>query len=261
MKDHSDIAWERWGQQDPYFGVLTQDKYRKHKIGESQAEFFESGEKHVTGVLDEIEKRFGGIHRARALDFGCGVGRLLIPLSRQFGRVTGVDVSKAMLEETSRNLSERQIENVELVESDDELSKLGSAKFDFIHTFIVLQHIAPKRGYVIMQNLLQHLAPGGAFFMHVSLRSIDSSVKGRLRWLRNLVRFVRGHFPYAHVPINVILRREPSEPAMEMNDYDLVRTLSIFKKAGAEKVITELETHGTYLSARFYSKIQAEGVS
>lgn len=258
LKDDSDLAWERWGKQDPYFGVLTHEQFRKDNIAQNQQAFFDSGEKHIKEVLDDLERRFGPIRRASALDFGCGVGRLLIPLSQRFSAVTGVDVSKSMLEEAAKNIRNKKIENVELLESDDQLSKLGTTKFDFVHTFIVLQHIVPERGYEIVENLLQHLAPGGAFFIHVSLRNIDSSLRRRLPLLRKLVRFVRARVPPSQLLVNAILSRKLSEPTMEMNDYDLLQMLSILKLAGAGKVLTELESHGTYLSARLYSSLSGE---
>ena len=59
-----------------------------------------------------------------SLDFGCGVGRLIIPFARVFEHVTGVDISPAMLEIAQRNCLEQGIHNVEFVRSDDELSRV-----------------------------------------------------------------------------------------------------------------------------------------
>ncbi|HKJ31811.1 MAG TPA: class I SAM-dependent methyltransferase [Balneolales bacterium] len=81
----------------------------------------------------------------RALDFGCGVGRLLIPLSVYSSHVTGVDVSESMLDEARKNCEARQITNVDFIKSDDDLSLLNR-KFNFIHSYIVFQHIPAKRG-------------------------------------------------------------------------------------------------------------------
>ena len=41
----TDTEWENWGKKDPYFGVLTNEKFRSQKLSdESRIEFFESGQ-------------------------------------------------------------------------------------------------------------------------------------------------------------------------------------------------------------------------
>jgi 2-polyprenyl-3-methyl-5-hydroxy-6-metoxy-1,4-benzoquinol methylase len=247
MKKHTDLAWECWGQEDPYFGVLKDQKYRKTNIKNTKANFFESGQLHITNVIAEIEKHFGPVSKASALDFGCGVGRLLMPLSQEFNRVTGLDVSQSMLEEASRNLTERGIGNVDLLKSDDALSTLEDRRFDFIHTYIVLQHISPERGYVIVRNMLQHLSPVGAFFIHVCC--------GRnLPLARNLVYLSQSKIPGASVLFNILEGKRMFEPRMEMHKYDVGRLLDILQQAGFKELMTKLENHGDCLTASLYSK-------
>lgn len=247
MKKNTDIAWERWGQQDPYFAVLTEQKYRKVSIESAKASFFESGQLHVADVLRKIEEHFGPVSRGDALDFGCGVGRLSIPLAKEFNRVTGLDVSRAMLEEASKNLAERRIDNVDLVESDDVLSRLGDKRFNFIHTYIVLQHISAKRGYVIVRNLLRHLASGGTFFIHVCCRR-------NLPLVRELVYFCKTKIPGGYILFNMLQGKKISEPVMEGNEYDVGTLLKVFQEAGFEDVMTKLENRSNCLTASFYSK-------
>ncbi len=81
---------------------------------------------------------------ARALDFGCGVGRLVIPLSKIAESVTGVDVSESMLNEAISNCDNQNVNNANFIKADDNLSML-SGKYDFIHSYIVFQHIPTKR--------------------------------------------------------------------------------------------------------------------
>jgi 2-polyprenyl-3-methyl-5-hydroxy-6-metoxy-1,4-benzoquinol methylase len=247
MKNDTDLAWERWGRQDPYYGVLADEKYRKENIGNTSEDFFESGHLHLSNVLQEIEKHFGPVPKTSALDFGCGVGRVLIPLSKEFNNVTGIDVSKPMLDEAARNLAERTIGNVDLLESDDDLSKLGDKRFDFIHTYIVLQHISPERGYVIIRNLLHHLSPVGAFFVHVLCRR-------NLPFAKELAYFGKSNFPGGHILLNILKGRRMFEPKMEMNEYDLGRLLGVLQQFGFQELMTKLEIHNDCLTASFYSK-------
>ena len=92
---NTDNEWEEWGKNNPYYGVLTHEKYRSKNLDENvKLEFFESGKKQIEHVIStcrrQIDKSFSP---EMALDFGCGVGRLTIPLAKIAGHVVGVDVS------------------------------------------------------------------------------------------------------------------------------------------------------------------------
>jgi 2-polyprenyl-3-methyl-5-hydroxy-6-metoxy-1,4-benzoquinol methylase len=99
LTNDSDQDWERLARTDPYFAVLTEPQYCGKPSEIERAEFFRTGEAHVAEVLSIIRSRLHPTFApARALDFGCGVGRVLIPLAARCREVTGVDVSPAMLE-------------------------------------------------------------------------------------------------------------------------------------------------------------------
>src|ERR1700733_2512426 len=110
----TDTAWEQWGQRDPYFGVITNPKFRIVAIDENKKrEFFESGESDVHRVMTSIHKFIDPAFTPRmVLDFGCGVGRVLIPFARIAEQAVGLDVSPSMLQEARRNCDERQLSNV-----------------------------------------------------------------------------------------------------------------------------------------------------
>ncbi len=64
--------------------------------------FFRTGE-HCVAIMFGAWPEFQALARERVIDFGCGVGRLLIPLARNFEHAVGVDVSEVMLAETASN--------------------------------------------------------------------------------------------------------------------------------------------------------------
>src|SRR5262249_5509640 len=105
----TDQAWEYFGRTEPYFGVLTQPAYQMGQLSEAaRIEFFESGRRYVEFALEVARNHLDPTFRpARALDFGCGVGRLAIPLARVCESVIGVDVSDAMLTEARKNSQEQ----------------------------------------------------------------------------------------------------------------------------------------------------------
>jgi 2-polyprenyl-3-methyl-5-hydroxy-6-metoxy-1,4-benzoquinol methylase len=153
LTNDSDQDWERLARTDPYYAVLTEPKYHGELSKSDRAEFFRTGEVHVSEMLSIIRSRLHPTFApARALDFGCGVGRLLIPLAARCREVTGVDVSPAMLEEARRNCDAAGASHVRLVKSEDTLAGL-EAGFDFVHSYIVLQHIPVSRGERLVREL------------------------------------------------------------------------------------------------------------
>ena len=95
----SDRDWETWGADDPYYGVLTHAQFRKGAIDAHRDEFFASGTAFVTDLLARYQHHCGELPRGRALDFGCGVGRLTLAFAPHFAHVDGLDVSPSMLAE------------------------------------------------------------------------------------------------------------------------------------------------------------------
>ena len=44
MRDNSDRSWERWGKDNPYYGVLTDDRFRRENLHDDRKmEFLETG--------------------------------------------------------------------------------------------------------------------------------------------------------------------------------------------------------------------------
>lgn len=234
----SDDDWRRFGECEPYFAVLTDPKFRKDNLDESAREaFFRSGEASVDQLLGEIRAGLvPAFSPKRVLEFGCGVGRLLIPMARIADEVVGVDVSAAMRAEAARNCEARGATGVELVDSDDALSQ-ARGKFDLVYSFIVLQHIPPRRGEVIIRNLLARVNPGGVAALHVTCRS-PKPLGARLEsWARRRI-------PFAHEIGNLVERRALRWPLMQMNEYDLNRVLLIVHEAGMENVRLHFTRHG-----------------
>lgn len=211
----TDRDWENWGAVDPYFGVYSRERFRSGSMtSEARNEFFVSGEEHIAKTLRDLRDAFGDEPIVRsALDFGSGVGRLVIPLARRADRVTGVDISPSMIAEAKRNCAAAGIANATFVESDDRVSRVTDT-FDLVHSYIVLQHIAWRRGRVILQSLADRVAPGGYLAVQILIGHSASPI------VRGLVR-LRYAFPPANWLRNILRRRPIREPAMQLHIYDL----------------------------------------
>jgi ubiquinone/menaquinone biosynthesis C-methylase UbiE len=222
---------------------MADEKFHGDRLdADTRNEFFNSGEEHIRSVLELVRRYVDpAFTPTEALDFGCGVGRLLIPLSRICNRVVGVDVSDAMLLEAQRNCDRHSIGNVELAKSDDQLSQV-TGTFDLIHSVIVFQHIPPIRGIQIFRSLLARLANGGVGVLHFTYER-------RASYRRRIAYWIRNRVPIANGFVNLARGRSWSYPFMQMNNYRMNQILAILQDAGCEDVTIRFTDHGGHLGA------------
>ena len=261
----TDIEWERWGSQDPYFGVLTNPRFRKEGLTpEAKQEFFASGFAHVDYVVSAcrryIDEAFAPL---RVLDFGCGVGRLLIPFAGFASEVVGIDVAPSMLDEARRNCVERGIGNVALVLSDDTLSA-AEGQFDLVHSCIVLQHIEVARGRALFARLVDKVRAGGCGAIHVTFGwDVHAGTFGippepplapppltdALSQAKATVKRLLEPLGLQQKPAVALPEVSSPDPEMQMNYYNLSELMFIMQRAGVHRVHTEFTDHGGALGA------------
>ncbi len=148
--------WDRRAAEDPHFYAGF------GRRNQSEAEFLASGAETaalLTGELSRLPE--GEPESRRALEIGCGPGRLLVPMSRHFGEIHGVDISAemaALARERLRGIPHASVD----VASGDGLGMFSSDYFDFVYSYAVFQHI-PDAG--VIRNYIREarrvLKPGG----------------------------------------------------------------------------------------------------
>lgn len=232
-----DKDWETLAKTDPYWAVVTNDRYHSSNLDSDSVEaFFASGQQHVDDILRTVRNHVAeGFAPRRALDFGCGVGRVLIPLSRVCAEVVGVDVSEAMLIRAAENSKQRGITNAEFVRGDDKLSRLVG-DFDFIHSYIVFQHIPVERGLALAAGLLKRLRPGGVGALHFTYDVKLPPLSAALLWARTSV-------PLANSILNVVLLRTRASPIMQLNRYPFDRLIAMIQDASTDRLHLILTDH------------------
>jgi 2-polyprenyl-3-methyl-5-hydroxy-6-metoxy-1,4-benzoquinol methylase len=239
--------WQRFGERDPYWAVLTDDKFRTAHINAgSRREFFESGELHVEQVITAIQEKLGGpFSPRRVLDFGCGVGRVLIPLARRFPGAVGLDVAESMLREARKNVEAAGV-TADLRVSDRNLNGLPET-FDLIHSCIVFQHIPPEDGFRLSAALLARLAPGGVAALHYTYSAPVHGAQRALRWARR-------RFSIVGRVANVLKGRPAPAPYMELYEYDLRALFEMFRRAGCTELHAKLTDHDGLLGALIFCR-------
>jgi len=156
--DDSRNFWDAHAARDPLWAVLS-DAGKENKQWDV-ARFFETGVNEISLILYELESDSVRVGRRRALDFGCGVGRLTQALAPHFEEVVGVDVSPGMIDTaTALNRFPERVSYV--ANAAPSLETFPDATFDFVYTNLVLQHIVPDLTLEYLREFLRILTPGG----------------------------------------------------------------------------------------------------
>ena len=156
--------WNVLGTEDPLWAILTVPG--KGGGAWDPEEFFATGRWEVDEVLQALADRGVAIEWGRALDFGCGVGRLTRALAEHFESCDGVDLAAPMVDrarELNRNRKRMRFHHNDA----PDLRLFGDGSFDFILALIVFQHMERRlmRGY--MREFVRVLRPGGVAFFNV----------------------------------------------------------------------------------------------
>jgi 2-polyprenyl-3-methyl-5-hydroxy-6-metoxy-1,4-benzoquinol methylase len=238
--------WELFGQKDPYYGVLTDTRFKREVLGQDARErFFASGDQQVQTLLADARALAGpDFSPESTLDYGCGVGRLLIPLAALAQRVVGVDVSTAMLAEARRNCEAFGVSNVEFLTPNQLAGSDGS--FDLVVSFAVLIHVPRRAGEQLIAKLARLVQPGG-----VGAVSLVVKAERHLAAFNAIMKL-----PLAHNVLNVLRGREWSYPHMEMNVYDLNRIALVLREQGMHELHVKLgpTTAGFDLCTLFFRR-------
>lgn len=245
-------TWSPLGERDPYFAVCNEPQYRIGRMdAAARAAFFAGGEEHIAWVGEFVRSTVApDFAPRRALDFGCGVGRLTLPLARRASEVVGCDVSTAMLAEAERNRVASGLTNVRFARSDDRLGDVDGT-FDLLHSFIVFQHIPPARGIAIAGALLDRLRPGGVGALHFTYGRTAPA------W-RRAVHRVRRAVPAVNVAVNLAQRRPAHAPMFPMFEYPLDVLFGVLSARGCERVHASFTNHGGHLGALLVFRIAGE---
>ncbi len=155
---HLRRTWEHLGKRDPLWAILTVSGKEGNKW--QLEEFLATGRLEVDRLIANLDRIAPGMPRTRALDFGCGIGRVTRALADKFEHVTGVDVAASMI-----RLARRQNEGLSRCEfvrnRAADLRQFPSDRFALVYSRMVLQHMPPKLMRRYLPELLRLVSPGG----------------------------------------------------------------------------------------------------
>jgi SAM-dependent methyltransferase len=184
-------SWDRLGQDNAFGAILTKDG----KIADWNAgEFWSTGRVDVERFMTELSRLVPDAPRRRALDFGCGVGRVTVALAEHYDEVVGVDAAPSMITRARALVTEPRCTFV--LNQAPHLRQFEDASFSAVYCRLVLQHIEPSIIRRYIPDFVRVLAPGGVLMFQVPEPAPDDDELGAFqrapvvgsRWKQRLPR-------------------------------------------------------------------------
>src|SRR5678815_5620020 len=157
--------WDEFGKSDPLWAILTAADKKGNRW--SVDEFLETGRSQIAALIRYLDSRGLATRRRRALDFGCGAGRLTHALADHFEQVIGVDIAPSMIGVARRLHAHRSGIDFRLNTS-TRLESIESESIDLVYTLLVLQHIPPRYVRQYLAEFVRVLSPGGVLVFQLS---------------------------------------------------------------------------------------------
>jgi SAM-dependent methyltransferase len=200
-------AWKLFGETEPHWSVLTSDAFRQENLADHIDAFYGSGRNDIDLHLHFLRRAGLPVRFGKALDFGCGVGRLTLALAAHADQVVGVDISPPHLRLAIERARQTATANIsfESIAAPVDLDRYSD--FDLVISLIVLQHNPPPVMASLYRQLLRSLAPGG-----VAIVQMPTFMQGQ-------------SFTAAHYLAN-------EQPSMEMNALPQKLIFEIIEEMG-----------------------------
>jgi SAM-dependent methyltransferase len=202
--DRLERDWQDLATLDPLWAILAEPERQYGRW--DLKEFFDTGARDVSEVLRAADRLGCTPNRGRALDFGCGVGRLTRALSSEFEECYGIDISSKMIR-SALELNADVANCRFLVNVAPDLAVFDAETFDFVLSMIVLQHMPSQRVALrYVAEFLRVLRPEGLVVFQLPT---EIPLRNRRQLRRRAYSLLRGvgvseRFLYARVGLNPV---------------------------------------------------------
>jgi cyclopropane fatty-acyl-phospholipid synthase-like methyltransferase len=170
-----DNRWEAFAKQNAEFYIKTASDV-DFATPRGQELFRQWGRDDVARILREAAPHLNG--RNRAIEIGCGIGRLAIPTAEQFTEVIGVDIAPTMVDKLRDHCRAAGVTNVRGFLSAQPWDEQGPA--DLVYSLIVFQHIASAAVIAdYFARIARCLAGDGVCYAHFDTRPRTMAYRAR----------------------------------------------------------------------------------
>lgn len=156
--------WNQRAEEDAHYYVAF------GRRDQDDDEFYSTAEALVGELAAEFKRLPDSTPPAarRALEIGCGPGRLLRPMSRYFGEIHGVDVSDTMVALAQQKLRDVPHACAHAIGGSD-LLLFPEDHFDYVYSYAVFQHIpSAEVVFSYLRETVRVLRPGGVARLQIN---------------------------------------------------------------------------------------------
>ena len=168
--------WEAHGRRNALAAILTPSVDQPEW---DEAGFLETGrQSRCRRLMNEADRLMPHRRRGRALDFGCGIGRLTVALADYYNEVVGVDIANSMVEQARhRNPAPDRIRYEH--NTNPNLLRFPSGCFDLVCSSMVLQHMPPSLIKAYVAELVRLVGTGGLLVFQLPVETVSAEVRER----------------------------------------------------------------------------------
>jgi len=239
--------WDAFGEKDPLWAALT---VTERSGGAWNAEdFFRTGDEEIENVMTRVRAVNNTGSHHRALDFGCGVGRLTQALARHYDEAVGVDIAPSMIHQA--NQYNRRTNCKYHCNTASDLRMFSDGEFDFIYTRLVLQHMKPAYSKNYIVEFIRILRTGGLLvFQLPSARKRGSGALSSLLRTMASESFIDWLF-HMRIRFQSWLR---NKPVMEMYYVSKDEVVNLCRGHGCEmlEIQDEAPAGSVWISATYF---------
>ena len=131
----------------------------------------------------------------KVLDFGCGPGRLTIPVAKQIGpagQVTAFDIQEGMLQRVRVKAQAEALDNIQFIQGEAGAGKLGRNQYDRVLLVTVLGEIPNQKA--ALAEIFDSLKPNGILSVTEVIADPHFQRRARVTSAANSVGFVEREF-------------------------------------------------------------------
>jgi SAM-dependent methyltransferase len=160
-------TWTALGEEEPHWSVLSIDEFKSPNIDGNRKQFYASGINDANKIQAIIARHgFTLKDFPRAVEYGCGVGRVTPYLASMFEEVLALDISQSHLALATTEAQNAGAENIQF--SIVEAPHFGmESGFNLWFSRIVLQHNPPPVIADILRRMFASLTVGGIAIFQV----------------------------------------------------------------------------------------------
>ncbi|MDB5974301.1 MAG: methyltransferase type 12 [Nevskia sp.] len=201
-------AWEHLGITGAHNSVLTDPQFLPENLAESIDRFWASGVSEAE-ILKKTLARHGyaQITDKICVEYGCGVGRVTVPLAKACRHVHAYDISKAHLSLAETRASSEATNNVTFHLCSENLAE-PLQKCDIFYSRLVFQHNPPPIIKLLIQQSLRSLRPKGIAVFQVPTYISNYRFRAAQYLQKNNVRDMEMHCLPQQVIFEIINNEE-----------------------------------------------------